>query len=253
MKRFLAVALVLFAVHLFADGAKKPKIIKAKKKIPNSWIVVLEDRVDVDAAAQDLTGLSRGQLKHLYKSALKGFAADMSDADAARIAADPRVKYVEEDSEVTLEATQSGATWGLDRVDQRNLPLDGSYTYNTTASNVHAYIIDTGIHTSHNDFGGRALIGFDAVGDGQNGQDCNGHGTHVSGTVGGATYGVAKGVALVAVRVLDCSGSGTTDQVIAGVDWVTRDHLAGQPASANMSLGGGLDQGLNNAVENSIA
>ncbi|HYS56321.1 MAG TPA: S8 family peptidase [Thermoanaerobaculia bacterium] len=249
MKRFLAVALVLFAVPLFADGPKKPRVIKAKKKIPNSWIVVLEDRVDVDAAAQDL-GFSRGQLKHLYKSALKGFAADMSDAAAAVIAQDPRVKYVEEDSEVNLDATQTGATWGLDRVDQRNLPLDGSYTYNTTASNVHAYIIDTGIHTTHNDFGGRASIGFDSIGDGQNGQDCNGHGTHVSGTVGGATYGVAKGVSLVAVRVLNCSGSGTNSGVIAGVNWVAQNAI--KPAVANMSLGGGASQALDDSVNGAI-
>ncbi|HEY8184091.1 MAG TPA: S8 family peptidase, partial [Thermoanaerobaculia bacterium] len=250
MKRFLAVALVLFAVPLFADGDKKPKVIRAKKKIPNSYIVVLEDRVDVDAAAQDLTGLSRGQLKHLYKSALKGFAADMSDDDALRIAADPRVKYVEEDSVVELEATQSGATWGLDRIDQRNLPLDGTYTYNTTASNVHAYIVDTGIRTSHTDFGGRASVGFDAVGDGQNGQDCNGHGTHVSGTVGGATYGVAKGVTLVAVRVLNCSGSGTNSGVIAGVNWVAQNRII--PAVANMSLGGGASQALDDAVTGAV-
>ncbi|PYQ50379.1 MAG: peptidase S8, partial [Acidobacteria bacterium] len=250
MKRLLAVALVLFAVPLFADGSKKPKIIKAKKKIPNAYIVVLEDRVDVDAAAADLAGLSRGQLKHVYKSALKGFALDVSDAEAAAIAQDPRVKYVEEDSEVTLETTQSGATWGLDRIDQRNRPLDGSYTYNTTASNVHAYIIDTGIHTSHNDFGGRASIGFDSVGDGQNGQDCNGHGTHVSGTVGGATYGVAKGVALVAVRVLNCSGSGTNSGVIAGVNWVAQNRVI--PAVANMSLGGGASQALDDAVNGAI-
>ncbi len=155
MKRFLVVALVLFAVPLLAVGTKNPRILKAKKKIPNAYIVVFEDRVtDVEAVASEL--LSRGQAKHLYKSALKGFAADMSDAAAATIAQDPRVKYVEEDSEVSLEATQSGATWGLDRIDQRNRPLDGSYTYNTSASNVHAYIIDTGIHTSHNDFAGRA-------------------------------------------------------------------------------------------------
>src|SRR5262249_990810 len=151
-------------------------------------IVVLEDRVtDVDSVAADLTGLSRGQLKHVYKTALKGFALDMPDSVAETIAEDPRVKYVEEDSEVSLDTTQSGATWGIDRIDQRNLPLNGTYVYNTTASNVHAYIIDTGIHTSHSDFGGRASIGVDEVGDGQNGQDCAGHGTHVSGTVGGAT------------------------------------------------------------------
>jgi subtilisin family serine protease len=251
MKRYLAAVLVLFAVPLLAGGPRKTEIIKAKKKIPNSYIIVFQDRVeDVEGAAGELTRLSRGQLKHLYKTALKGFAAQLSEQDAARIAQDPRVKYIEEDSEVSLDTTQSGATWGLDRVDQRNLPLDGSYTYNTTASNVHAYIIDTGIRTSHNDFGGRASVGYDAIGDGQNGQDCNGHGTHVSGTTGGATYGVAKGVALVAVRVLNCSGSGTNSGVIAGVNWVAQNSI--HPAVANMSLGGGASQALDDAVNGAI-
>src|SRR5207245_1606955 len=146
MKRFLAAVVVLCAAPLFAAGPNKTEIIKAKKKIPNSYIIVFQDRIDdVNGAARELLSLSHGQLKHLYKAALKGFAAQVSDADAAKIALDPRVKYVEEDSEISLDATQSGATWGLDRIDQRNLPLDGSYTYNTTATNVHAYIIDTGI------------------------------------------------------------------------------------------------------------
>ncbi|PYQ35658.1 MAG: serine protease [Acidobacteria bacterium] len=251
MKRTLVVLCLLFTIPAFAGGPKEPKVIKAKKKIAGSWIIVLEDRaVDVDGTADELTKLHGGQLKHLYKAALKGFAAEMTDQAAERIAADPRVKYVEEDSEVSLVSTQSGATWGLDRIDQRNLPLDGSYTYNTTASNVHAYIIDTGIKTSHTDFGGRAGVGYDAIGDGQNGQDCNGHGTHVSGTVGGATYGVAKAVTLVAVRVLNCSGSGTNSGVIAGVNWVAQNRII--PAVANMSLGGGASQALDDAVNGAI-
>ena len=251
MKRGLVVLCLLFSINAFAGGPKEPKVIKAKKKIAGSWIIVLEDRaVDVDGTADELTRLHGGQLKHLYKAALKGFAAEMTDQAAERIAADPRVKYVEEDSEVSLVSTQSGATWGLDRIDQRNLPLDGSYTYNTTASNVHAYIIDTGIKASHTDFGGRAGVGYDAIGDGQNGQDCNGHGTHVSGTVGGATYGVAKAVTLVAVRVLNCSGSGTNSGVIAGVNWVAQNRII--PAVANMSLGGGASQALDDAVNGAI-
>ncbi|MCT4356178.1 S8 family peptidase [Streptomyces sp. Je 1-79] len=147
--------------------------------------------------------------------------------------------------------TQPGATWGLDRIDQRDLPLSTTYTYNRTASNVTAYIIDTGIRTSHSEFGGRATVGTDTVGGGQNGQDCQGHGTHVAGTVGGAKYGVAKGAKLVAVRVLDCNGSGTTAGVIAGVDWVTANAV--KPAVANMSLGGGANTSLDDAVKRSIA
>jgi subtilisin family serine protease len=124
--------------------------------------------------------------------------------------------------------------------------LSGTYTYNTTASNVYAYIIDTGIQTSHSDFGGRAAVSYDALGG--NGQDCNGHGTHVSGTVGGARYGVAKGVRLRAVRVLDCNGSGSTSGVIAGMNWVQTNHAS--PAVANMSLGGGFSSAMNTAATN---
>jgi subtilisin family serine protease len=147
--------------------------------------------------------------------------------------------------------TQTGATWGLDRIDQRNLPLSGTFTYTNTGSGVKAYVIDTGIRFSHSQFGGRAISGFDAV-DGGTADDCNGHGTHVAGTIGGSTYGVAKSVTLVGVRVLSCSGSGSTSGVIAGVDWVTGNHAAGQPAVANMSLGGGASSALDSAVNNSI-
>lgn len=212
--------------------------------IQNSWIVVLKDG---STRAADL-GVTP---KHTYRSVLEGFSTTMSRAKAAELAADPRVAYVEQNSTVRLNETQTNATWGLDRVDQRNLPLSKSYTYNTSASNVNAYIIDTGIRTSHSEFGGRASVGTDTVGGGQNGQDCQGHGTHVAGTVGGKTYGVAKGVKLIAVRVLDCSGSGTTAGVIAGVDWVTVN--AKKPAVANMSLGGSANTSLDNAVKKSIA
>lgn len=212
--------------------------------IQNSWIVVLKDG---STRAADL-GVTP---KHTYRSVLDGFSTTMSRAKAAELASDPRVAYVEQNATVHLNDTQANATWGLDRIDQRNLPLSKSYTYNTSASNVNAYIIDTGIRTSHSEFGGRASVGTDTVGGGQNGQDCQGHGTHVAGTVGGKTYGVAKGVKLIAVRVLDCNGSGTTAGVIAGVDWVTAN--AKKPAVANMSLGGSTNTSLDNAVKKSIA
>jgi subtilisin family serine protease len=175
----------------------------------------------------------------------------MTKGEARKLAADPRVASIEQDSKVTINETQPDATWGIDRIDQRDLPLSGTYTYNTTASGVNVYVIDTGVRTSHSEFGGRATIGTDTVGDGQNGNDCNGHGTHVAGTTAGSTYGVAKGASVVGVRVLDCNGSGTISGVVAGVDWVTAN--AAKPAVANMSLGGSASDALDASVRNSVA
>jgi subtilisin family serine protease len=221
--------------------------------VSGSYIVVLA----AGSTLSDRTVLSRtttlatryaATVRHRYSAAVQGFSAQMSARQARRLAANPAVAYVEQDSVVHVDTTQSGATWGLDRVDQRNLPLSGSYTYNQNTSGVTAYVIDTGILTSHSEFGGRAGVAYDALGG--NGQDCNGHGTHVAGTIGGATYGIAKSVTLRAVRVLDCGGSGTNSGVIAGVDWVTGNRV--RPAVANMSLGGGISSALDSAVSRSI-
>ncbi|MEH1127745.1 S8 family peptidase [Micromonospora sp. CPCC 206061] len=219
--------------------------------VPGSYVVVLKDGgAAVPAQAKALAGKHRATVRKTFSHALRGFSATMSDAQARALAGDPAVKFVQPNVIHRVSATQSNPpSYGLDRIDQRNRPLNSAYTYNTTASNVHAYIVDTGIRTSHTDFGGRATSGFDAV-DGGAADDCHGHGTHVAGTVGGSAYGVAKGVRLVAVRVLDCEGSGTTEQVVAGIDWVTANAV--KPAVANMSLGGAADTALDNAVRRSI-
>ncbi|MFF0368633.1 S8 family serine peptidase [Micromonospora sp. NPDC005087] len=222
--------------------------------VADSYIVVFKDtavsRGTVGDNADRLVGRHGGTVARTYGAALRGFEIRVGAKAAARIAADPAVAYVEQNHTVSIAGTQTNPpSWGLDRIDQRNLPLNSSYTYPNTASNVRAYIIDTGVLYGHNDFGGRAVSGFDAV-DGGSADDCNGHGTHVAGTVGGSSYGVAKGVQIVGVRVLNCQGSGTNAQVVAGIDWVTANAV--KPAVANMSLGGGANSSIDTAVTNSI-
>jgi subtilisin family serine protease len=179
--------------------------------------------------------------KHVYTAALNGFSASLNQGQLNALQHNPNVAYIEQDQTFSVNVTQSGATWGIDRIDQRSRPLSGTYTYNTTASNVTAYIIDTGIQPDHPNFGGRGQAVY-------GGTDCNGHGTHVAGTIGSTTYGVAKGVRLRGVRVLGCSGSGATSTIIAGIDWVRANAV--KPAVANMSLGGGLSSTLNTAAAN---
>lgn len=226
--------------------------------IEDSYIVVLDDsdvaKAEVRSAASGLVQKYGGEVRQSYTSAVRGFSASMSPSQAKQLEADPSVAYVEQNRVVTASDTQSPVpSWGLDRIDQAELPLDDSYTYESSGSGVTAYIVDTGILTSHEDFGGRAVSGTDTVDGDDDATDCAGHGTHVAGTVGGSAYGVAKEVSLVAVRVLDCNGSGSFDGVIAGIDWVTADHQAGEPAVANMSLGGGFSQTVNDAVSAAVA
>ncbi|MEW2377124.1 S8 family serine peptidase [Micromonospora sp. NPDC047812] len=250
-------ALAMVATATPAMAAEPVGTIRAAggaTAVADSYIVVFKDssvaRSSVGDTAQRLVGRHGGAVARTYGAALRGFEARVDARAAARIAADPAVAYVEQNHTVSISGTQTNPpSWGLDRIDQRALPLDSSYTYPNTASNVHAYIIDTGIRFSHSDFGGRAVSGYDAV-DGGSADDCNGHGTHVAGTVGGSAYGVAKGVQLVGVRVLNCQGSGTNAGVIGGVDWVTANAV--KPAVANMSLGGGANASLDTAVRNSI-
>ena len=262
MKKSLLVLAVVAALDCAAATAGEFVRAQAGRGIPDCYVVVLKPDAVVRAGAlkagvtvsQLAVGAAArfgGRVQHFYETALTGYSICLPEKAAQLLAEDPSVELVEQDQVMSTVATQSGATWGIDRIDQRNLPLSGTYTYNFNGAGVHAYIIDTGIRATHQQFGGRVSGGFTAINDGNGTNDCNGHGTHVSGTVGSATYGVAKGVSLHPVRVLDCTGSGSTSGVIAGVNWVTQNRVL--PAVANMSLGGGVSTALDSAVANSIA
>jgi subtilisin family serine protease len=238
------------AAPVARSGGPAPLVGADKSDVIKGQYIIVTRAGEADSVRADAKS-DGAKIRYTYRTALNGFAATLDADGLEAVRANPDVAYVEADRKVSINATQSPATWGLDRIDQRALPLSNSYTYEQTGAGVTAYIIDTGLRLGHNEFSGRAVSGYTAISDGRGTEDCNGHGTHVGGTVGGETYGVAKDVKLVAVRVLDCGGSGSTSGVIQGIDWVTSNHTSG-PAVANMSLGGGASTSLDNAVVRSI-
>jgi serine protease len=247
------------ALGVASLGTDASELRTTSRPIQGQYIVVLKDeaatlggemnaanRPSIATVAQGMAQQHGAQMRRHFSHALRGFVVQANDRALERLLLDQRVAYVEEDGIIELSATQTNATWGLDRVDQRDLPLSGTYVYNTTASNVNAYIIDTGVLGSHSQFTGRMIGGYTAISDGRGTTDCNGHGTHVAGTVAGTTHGIAKGAKISPVRVLGCDGSGTNSGVIAGMDWVTANHV--KPAVANMSLGGGASSATDDAI-----
>lgn len=226
--------------------------VSSSALIPDRYIVVLDDGVtDVRGRANALLRAHGGSLNAEFTRSIKGFSATMGAAAAAAMSREAGVAMVEQDQVFSATGTQGGAPWGLDRVDQAALPLDGSYTYGGTGSGVNVYIIDAGVRRTHTQFGGRVVPAFTSIGDGYGADGCHWHGTHVAGTVGGSTTGIAKSATMHSVRVLDCSGNGTASSIIAGIDWVTANFRA--PAVANVSISGGYSSAVNSAVQASIA
>ncbi|MCD9005601.1 S8 family peptidase [Luteimonas sp. XNQY3] len=270
--------LVLAVATVLASPAFAGELRKVDNAIPGQYIVVfnsddIRERVDADRLAGrldkafiaspdaavaaevekrvvDVAAQHDLKVSRLYTHALHGMVVSADERKLASLLNDPRVDFVEEDGYVELSATQTGATWGLDRVDQRDRPLNGTYIYDPLAANVRAYIIDSGILAGHTQFGSRLLSGYSAISDGRGSNDCNGHGTHVAGTVGGTTWGVAKQVRLVPVRVFGCTGGSANSTIIAGIDWVRANRVL--PAVANLSLSGPAATTTDTAINNLI-
>ncbi len=261
----LAIAVAFCAVAFSSvspvASSKDAKFIRSASAVPNRYIVVLANDVgdafseskNLEAEINLLSAEYGGRVEKVFTHVFKGYSVEMSPEAAAALSSDSRVQYVEEDAEISILSPQTAPIWALDRIDQRNMPLNAEYSFERTGAGVSVYILDTGIRPTHADFGGRASIAFDVLNDGQNGLDCNGHGTHVAGTIGSTTFGVAKQVSLYGVRVLPCSGTGgQISHLIAGIDWVTANRI--NPAVANISIGAsGISNALDSAITNSIA
>jgi subtilisin family serine protease len=267
--KFLSLSIVIFACakqdnlevakknFLLAEDQLAP--VYKKNNVPadlqDSYIVVFKDDVaedEIDGESDKMCGNTSAKKERTFKHAIKGFTGRLTAAAIEEFRRNPKVKYIEQNQVIKLVATQNNPTWGLDRIDQPNLGLSGSYTYNTTGATVDAYIFDTGVRSDHVEFGGRVLAGFSAIAAEPTPEDGNGHGTHVAGTVGGTVYGVAKGVDIIPVKVLAANGSGTNAGVIAGLDWAVANHAQGVPAVGNMSLGGGVSTALDDAVRRCV-
>ena len=262
----LAVGFLVAGPAAVATTTQPPnETVRGAAVVPGSYVVTLRATAasTVDSIASSLTSRYGGTLGFVYHSALQGFSVkNLSARDAARLGKDVQVAAIQPDYKYTIQSTQTPATWGLDRIDQHNLPLDNRYTYTADGAGVHAYDIDSGVRFTHNDFKNpngtsRLSFGTDTVGDGQNGNDCQGHGTHTAGTIGSNTWGVAKRVQIVVVRVLDCSGSGSSAGITAGLDWIVANAI--KPAVANMSIGSmsgitdaAIDAGVNRVYNSGI-
>jgi subtilisin family serine protease len=265
MKKLLLLSIVsiigvtLISILPQTASAQSGKFRRSERGIKGRYIVVLSQKFvektatepAIASEAAHLQGIYGGDVKSVYASAIKGFVVEMPERAAIALSKNERVAFVEQDSEIEVAGSQTASSWGIDRIDQRALPLNSSYAWGSDAANVHAYIIDTGIRPTHADFGGRATADFDALSDGQNGIDCSGHGTHVAGTIGSSTYGVAKNVRLHGVRVLPCSGSGMVSHLIMGIDWVTANRI--RPAVANISITiSMISSATDTAIQNSV-
>lgn len=253
----ITVGVVAAALAPSKIEGQKSKFRRSSNPVPNRYLVALdpvalrlEDAESSDQIANRLSENFGGRVEKVFNHALQGFTVEMTDAAAQALSHDPNVLFVEQDSYISINTTQNNAPWGLDRVDQRNVPLNTAYTYVKTGSGVNVYVIDTGVRTTHVEFAGRATADYDSVHDGQNGQDCHGHGTHVAATIGGNSYGVAKNVRIHGIRVLACNGIGTVASAVEGIDWVTANHAS--PAVANMSMGSASSPLMDFAVQGSI-